>query len=317
MPPFNGMPYGPAPAYCFPLTEVCMYVLFVLCFLHALKQGVTQMGYLLGGLAFGLLLEYVNVISNMGYTYGKFMVMFGTAPLDIPLCIGMGWGVIMYTAWLFTNALHLPLWASAALDTLLAISIDVSMDTVAYRLHMWHWDWSDTNLNPLTADWFGIPYGNFFGWVCVVFFYSSFTRLLLLWSGRKHKKNARLLALVPVASVILSQVLLYVTLVYIDTFLHDRFGITAQHRFITAVFLLFFAVAYGWKRRTAAISAMPFITWLVPLWFHVYFFIWLLTGAFYKENGWMPVVAITNVAVCIIVHTIVTKKNNALQLQQA
>ena len=104
MPPFNGMPYGPAPAYCFPLTEVCMYLLFLLCFIHAVKQGVTHISYLLGGLAFGLLLEYVNVISNMGYKYGKFMIMFGTAPLDIPLCIGMGWGVIMYTAWLFTNA---------------------------------------------------------------------------------------------------------------------------------------------------------------------------------------------------------------------
>jgi uncharacterized membrane protein len=105
------------------------------------------------------------------------MIMLGNAPLDIPLCIGLGWGAIMYTARLFTDCYQLPLWSVAALDTLLTISIDLSMDTVAYCLHMWHWNWTTSGLDPLTADWFGIPYGNF-GWLLVVFFYSSISRLL-------------------------------------------------------------------------------------------------------------------------------------------
>jgi hypothetical protein len=57
------------------------------------------------GVLFGLILEYVNVRANLGYTYGKFMLMFGTAPKDIPFCIGVGWGVIMYTARLLSDAL--------------------------------------------------------------------------------------------------------------------------------------------------------------------------------------------------------------------
>src|ERR1700759_3353645 len=176
MPPFPGMPYGPAAPWSFPLFECSMYLLFLICLAHALRQGKQSVSYLFGGLAFGLLLEYIEVITG-SYTYGRFMIMFGKAPLDIPLCIGAGWGIIMYTARLFSDRLGLSLWACAALDTLLALNIDLSMDTVAYRLHMWHWNWSGTGLNPLTAQWFGIPYANFVGWQTVVFCYSAFSRL--------------------------------------------------------------------------------------------------------------------------------------------
>ena len=104
MPPFPGIPYAQAPSYCFPIMEVCMYLLFILCFIHAVKQGIRHISYLLGGLLFGLILEYVNVVSNMGYTYGKFMIMFGHSPFDIPLCIGIGWSIIMYTARIFSDS---------------------------------------------------------------------------------------------------------------------------------------------------------------------------------------------------------------------
>src|ERR1700733_12578520 len=104
MPPFPDMPYAAAPNYCYPLTEICMYLLFILCLRHAIKRGIADVSYLLGGLLFGLILEYVNVISNMGYTYGKFVIMFGHSPFDIPLCIGIGWSIIMYTARLFSDS---------------------------------------------------------------------------------------------------------------------------------------------------------------------------------------------------------------------
>jgi uncharacterized membrane protein len=161
-----------------------------------MKRGSSHVSYLFGGVLFGLLLEYVNVISNMGYVYGKFMIMFGTAPKDIPLCIGVGWGVIMYSARLLTDRLGLSLWASVALDAILAINIDLSMDTVAYRLHMWHWNWAGTGRDPLIADWFGVPFGNFFGWLLVVFFYSSFSRLLER-SFSKNEKWARVKRFLP------------------------------------------------------------------------------------------------------------------------
>ena len=309
MPPFPGIPYGEAPAYCFPIMEFCAYILFVLCFMHAMKKGVSHIGYLLGGLVFGLILEYVNVITNMGYTYGEFLVMFGQPPTDIPLCIGVGWGIIMYTARLFTDSFKLPLWSAAAMDVLLAISIDLSMDAVAYRLHAWHWNWTDSGRNPLTADWFGVPFGNFFGWQLVVFFYSSISRLLER-AFHGIKENKLLLALVPVIAVLLSQVFLYVMLAHVDVFLKNQFGITSLHRFITFLIILIILTVRGVIKRTAQPSPMPFIAWLVPLWFHLYFYTWLFLGGFYKESHWLVAAATINMLLGVSIHFIHYRKRS-------
>ena len=302
MPPFPNMPYGAAPSFCFPLTEFCMYFLFALCIIHAIKQGIRNVSYLMGGLLFGLILEYVNVISNMGYTYGKFVIMFGTAPFEIPLCIGLGWAVIMYTARLFSDRLGLPLWSAVALDALLAISIDLSMDAVAYRLHMWHWNWKGTGLNPLTADWFGVPFGNFFGWLMVVFFYSSTSRIFERIFLKQKKAIKIKLALVPVLSVLFSQAFLYLMLVYVDHFLSVNFGITALHRFIAFLIVLFIITFRGLRNIKISIETQPIIVWLVPLWFHLYFFTWLFIGGFYKENIWLVIAAFANLLIGVLVH---------------
>jgi uncharacterized membrane protein len=302
MPPFSTIPYGPAPSYAYPIVEIGAYLLFILCFIHAAKKGVGDVAYLVGGMLFGLLLEYVNVVNNLGYVYGRFTIMFGTAPKDIPLCIGVGWGMIMYTARLFSDSLKMNLWASVALDTLLAISIDLSMDTVAYRLHMWHWNWAGTGLDPLKADWFGIPYGNFFGWVCVVFFYASASRLFQKWFASGSRNAAVFSALAPLLAIIVSQILLYVTLVYINGFLKQQFGITSRHRFISALIMLSVLLIGGLRKSKIQFVPLPYISWLVPAFFHTYFFIFLFTQNFYKEHILMVVVPVVLMMISIVLH---------------
>ncbi len=317
--PFNpsDIPYGDAPFYCFPLAEICMYILFVVCIIHAVKQGIRDISYLAGGVIFGLILEYVNVNANMGYTYGKFMVMLGKAPLDIPLCIGIGWGIIMYSARLFTDQFRLPFWGAIAMDALLAINIDLSMDVVAYRLHMWNWNWSGSNLNPFTADWFGVPFGNFFGWLLVVFFYSSFSRVVERLFARQQKGVSFLPVLAPLMSVLLSQAALYVMLVYIDDYLKIKFGITSLHRFAAFTILLSIMAATGWRKRKPSNLTMPVISWLVPVWFHIFFFAWLFIAGFYIENRWMTLASALNVVLGIIIHVKVMIAKPVSQLQPA
>ena len=310
--PFSGIPYHQAPAYCFPLFEFVMYVLFILCVRDAFKRGSQYVAYMIGGLAFGLLLEYIEVISNMGYTYGKFTVMFGHAPLDIPLCIGVGWSIIMYTSRLFSDSLRLPWWACAAMDALLAINIDLSMDTVAYRLHMWHWNWEGTGLNPLTAQWFGVPYGNFFGWLMVIFFYSYFSRLFEKVFAKKQK--AIVLITVPLLALMCSQALLYAMEIYIEQALYNTFGITALDRLLAFLFILFILIIIGWRRKGKSTGA-SFVTWLVPVYFHIFFFTWLFLGSFYTENIWLVIAACTNLIIGLIIHT-VALKNNKVPLQK-
>ena len=47
---------------------------------------------------------------------------------------------------------------------------------------------------------------------------------------------------------------------------------------------------------------MPLIAWLVPVWFHVYFFIWLFLGGFYKETKWIVIAGAASVIIGIAIH---------------
>ena len=301
MPSFPSLPYGEAPTWCFPVFEVSMYILFAICIFHAAKKNVEAISYLVAGVLFGLLLEYVNVISNMGYTYGKFIVMFGKPPFNIPLCIGVGWGIIIYTARLFTDTLRLSLWASACLDALLALNIDISMDTIAYRLHMWTWNWNGTGLNPLIAQWFGVPYGNFYGWLYVVFFYSLFSRLLekrLLKSKRKMQTK---LAFVPLLSVLLSQAALWITIVEIRNFLHHH-AISDGSILLFTLLMLILIIIINQKKKKSSLFHQTIVAWLVPIWFHVFFFIMLFAGGFYKETIWLVVAGAGSFILGLLIH---------------
>lgn len=311
MPPITTLPYGEAPAWCFPTFEFSMYALFILCLVRAAKRSIKDVSYLFGGLLFGLILEYINVTADMGYVYGKFFVMFGKAPLDIPLCIGVGWGIIIYTARLFTDRLRLPLWASVCFDALLALSIDVSMDAVAYRLHMWTWNWQGTGLDPLKAEWFGIPYGNFSGWLYVVFYYSLFNRLLQRWMIRNEKAIKLKQALIPLLSVLLSQVGLWVTMVNIGDFLRGH-GVTDGIRLFCTLLILVSVIAINWRKRKGEPTSLPTIAWLVPLWFHVFFFALLFIGGFYKETIWLLIAGILSLILGMVLHFQRSKRETTL-----
>ncbi|NSL89445.1 carotenoid biosynthesis protein [Chitinophaga sp. Mgbs1] len=298
--PFSNMPYGPAPAWCFPLTEACMYIITAICVWHAYRKGIGHISWLLGGLCFGLLLEYINVYTSSGYFYGRFTIMLGTAPRNIPFCIGCGWAVIIYSSRLFSDRLGLPLWAAAALDSLLALNIDLSMDVVAYRLHMWHWDWVSRGLpgNALSGQWFGVPYGNFYGWLLVVFFYSLFGRLLERVSGKAAWK-----AVFPLLSVLLSQIALYISLFPLAALLKSLWGITSLHRLIFILLMLMVFVCAGFRRRQpVAAVPWPLAAWIVPVWFHVYFLCWLFLGGFSGENNLMTTAAVLNAAIGLLIH---------------
>lgn len=311
MPPVTTLPYGEAPGWCFPTFEFSMYLLFALCLLHAAKNGIGKLSYLIGGLLFGLLLEYINVNADMGYVYGGFGVMFGKAPLDIPLCVGVGWGIIIYTARLATDRLRLPLWTSVCLDALLALSIDASMDTVAYRLHMWTWNWQGSGLNPLTAEWFGIPYGNFSGWLYVVFYYSLFNRLLERWLGRNGKAIRIKHAGIPLLSVLLSQVGLWVTMVNIGGALRQH-GVTDGVRLLCTLLILGTVVAVNRRKKNSSKLFLPAVAWIVPLWFHLYFFSWLFIGNFYKETVWLGVAGAAGFVLGLVLHLRIKEEERPL-----
>jgi hypothetical protein len=101
--------------------------------------------------------------------------------LEVPLAIGVAWGNIVYSVRMFTDCTTLPGWARPVLDALLALNIDLAMDAVAIRLGMWDWGMGRQ------AQYFGVPYANFWAWFWVVFSFSAGMRLLARrpgWIGR-------------------------------------------------------------------------------------------------------------------------------------
>ncbi len=297
--PFPGIPYGFAPVWCFPFVEGSVFVFFVLCLIHAVKRDRSGMVYLLGGFVFGLLLEYFEVVTD-SYTYGHFHIMLGSAPHDLPLWVGIAWGIIMYTARMFSDYLGLPLFAAAALDTLLALNIDVSIDVVAYRLHMWHWVWNDIH-RALTAQWFGIPYGNFVGWATVVFCYSCFSRLFERWMTRRNPAGLGKAGLIAVLAVLSSLGVLISTEIILFPILL-KLGATSGIRLIVIVAALAVLVVIGWLKRHGSTASLPPVALGVPAWFHVFFvgcFFWF---GFYRENSWMTAAAVINVLLGIAIH---------------
>lgn len=119
----------------FIIFELIIYIQFGLCLFHALKHGSGKTLELFAGGAFGVLLELATIRQLNAYEYGRFLVMV----LDVPLCIGLAWGAIIYPVTEFSDASNLPYWTRPILDGLLALNIDLALDAVAIRLGFWDW----------------------------------------------------------------------------------------------------------------------------------------------------------------------------------
>ena len=301
MMPFPGIPYGYAPSWCFPFVEGSVFLLFVACLVHAVRRDRSGIAYLLGGFAFGVLLEYFEVVTD-SYTYGHFHIMVGNAPHDLPLWVGAAWGIIMYTARLFSDYLGLPPVAAAALDTLLALNIDVSIDVVAYRMHMWHWVWSDIKL-ALIGQWFGIPYGNFVGWATVVFCYSVFSRLYEKTITRSAPAGVGKASLIASTAVLSSLAVLISTETVLFPIL-IKVSITSGIRLIAIVVALAVIVAMAWSKRHGSLAKLAPVALWVPAWFHVFFVGCFFGFGFYRENPWMTMAAVVNILLGIGIHMV-------------
>lgn len=152
----------------FILFELVIYTQLALCLRHAWAQGTANLLRLLAGILFGVTLELATIRQLHAYQYGRFLIMV----LDVPLCIGVAWGCILYSAMEFSNASSLPYWTRPVLDGLFALNIDLALDAIAIRLGFWDWG------QGLEFQYFGVPYANFWAWFWVIFFFSFGYHLL-------------------------------------------------------------------------------------------------------------------------------------------
>ena len=247
------------------LFELLMLALLGVCLLHCLEQQrVAKLALTLELTVFILYgLGFESIAVGLGfYDYGPFALTVGHAPL----AIGIGWGVIGFSAMGFSDSLNMPQWSKPFLDALFALLIDLGMDAIAIRdrylvdgelTGMWNWPIA------LNEGWFGVPYANFMAWFLVVFIMSAALR-----SGRYARDwfgKAWLEWLYPLVALAIS---LGIFLFLMLTF-SEAFGLT--------VLLPMLALAI-WVSTVSIRGQQYHLSWrsdsyifLVPLAFHLYF----------------------------------------------
>jgi hypothetical protein len=265
----------------FLLFELMTYGLFIACLWRASKQGRSRVIELIFGLIYGVLLEWMTLRQLNAYEYGQFAIMIDGAPL----CIGMGWAVIIYSAMEFTNRLQLPMYARPLVDGFLALGIDLAMDAVAIRLGFWTW-----GVISIDQEWFGVPWGNFWAWFIVVSSFAAFLRAFRAY--RWHEQPLKSWLYVPFAFMLSIIILAATNHLYSEVLWPAGFGFGAM------LVLLICGVIVIWQARPKFAETGPPdpVVFAVPLLFHIFFNAAGIIYGFYVEQ---PIIGIVGIGVML------------------
>lgn len=272
----------------FVIFEILTISLFLACLWHAFKQKNNKVLELVFALVFGVLLEWMTIQQLAAYHYGEFFLMLDGAPI----CIGLGWAVIIYSGMEFVKYLNMPDYARPFLVGILALNLDLAMDVIAIRLGFWNW------VIPLDWQWFGVPWGNFWAWYIVVVSYSGF----LYWFRhlQKQKKSPWLRWTYPLFSLLGSVVILAVTnYIFANVF--------SKTELVSAMSMLLIilsggVILYIVKPQFKPNAFTDPVILSIPLTFHLFFTIFGFVGGFYYQIPILAVVGLSMFAVGLGVH---------------
>jgi hypothetical protein len=279
----------------FAIFELLAYAMFGACLWHAFSSGPLRRARLielLTGVVYGLTLEVLTLLQFHSYQYGHFLLMLG----PVPFAVGVGWGIILYSAMALVDALPLPVWAACALVALLGLNIDLSMDAVAIRLHMWTWLRVGYD-----QQWFGVPYANFYAWFIVLCSCSA-----LLWLVRPLTSRPGWRGPLAALGVLLGSVLILVLLDELEVQYTKHGGIVWLPIALLGVAGIA-AVVWGTlaKRspvRSPAGEQAAFVPLLVPLFFHLFFLTLLLVAGFERQLPMLLVISLAMLTISLALH---------------
>jgi hypothetical protein len=238
--------------------EVLIYILFVASLYRAVQQGSSRVSELLFGALYGVFLEWMTIQQLSAYKYGHFLVMIDGAPL----CIGLAWSVIIFGGMEYVKQLEIPGIARPFLIGFLALNMDLACDAIAIRQGFWTW------AIPLNAQWFGVPWGNFWAWYIVVTSYSGMLYVFQTRQWRTSKSFWKRWGYVPLAMTI-SIVILALTN-YL--FLYE-FGANGISGLLSMGFLLQAGalIVITFRPKVPATAKVDPLSFAAALVFHIYF----------------------------------------------
>lgn len=156
--------------WTFGVVEVVALLTFAAFVGIAYRRGARELGILLAGAAFGLIIEAFFVQTAGGYRYGQFGLMIPVPGTEesIPVWVAAGWGTILWSAIHASDRAGGPWYLRPFTDGLLAVSLDLVMDPIAEAAGWWHW--------LRAGQFFGVPCDNFNGWILIVASFGGMVR---------------------------------------------------------------------------------------------------------------------------------------------
>lgn len=269
------------PNIYFTLFELIIYLQFALCIFHAWKRGASNLMRVFAGILFGVTLELATIRQLNAYQYGQFLLMV----LEVPLCIGVAWGCILYAVMEFSNGSSLPYFVRPVMDALLALNIDLSLDAVAIRFKFWDWG------QGLNFQYFGVPYANFWAWFWVIFFFSLGYRL---FARRKDW-----------VGVWISPILALVTGLFgvLGTNALIVYGIPFRYHSLTILSLIAAALLIVIALRPKFyLTSVPALTFWVPFITHIYILVAGLVSGWILDPPFLLIVGIIMTGIAFYLH---------------
>lgn len=156
------------PTWLYAIVQLGVLAVFLVAAYRSRRHSTGRFLELMSAVLFGLLLEEADIIIFQTYRYDPHWFAIDLVPPAIALC----WAIIIASAMNISDSLGISERLAPFADAVWVLMLDLALDAVAIRLGLWQWT------IPINADWFGVPYGNFFAWLWVATAFSSFTRLV-------------------------------------------------------------------------------------------------------------------------------------------
>lgn len=278
------------------------------------RRHYRQLFEIAGCAAYGMILEIGNTHMSDTYAYGQnFLVNLA----NVPVVIGLDWAVVIYCVMRISDQYNIPWKLRPFMDALMAVIIDLAIDTVAIRLGLWHWR------IPLDKEWYGVPFENLVGWILVVLSFSFLARYARTLDY-KQLKTKLLMLFLPILSYIgltigLIVFSIIVTLPFLINDLSTFKELLPGQNFVIlldpqVVFykVIFFALATVGligiviaslsKYRKSFLRNFNWLEFLILTWFHVFFLVAIITTGLYHELPFLLIASLVGLLLHFFIH---------------
>ena len=280
--------------------DFLMLALLTACTYHAYtRHNLYRVSELFATLIYGVVLESIAIIAYQDYTYGKdFLIIIA----GLPIAVGIGWAVIIYSAMELSNSLRLSEWVRPLLDTILALSIDLSMDPIAIRMGYWNY------VVPHNSDWFGVPAINYFGWISIAFTYSYWTRAARRIMQKRaedpsswKKAATHLTPMLVVVPSILTLLVMRQTWTGLTNLKIPLMLIPAS--ILTVVSIITITDAYKQKNRGFIDKKIDLIPFLVPLAINIFYLLMAVAFGFFSNSISLGIISGLTLIINLLVYS--------------